>query len=325
MRRHAFTLVELLVVIAIIGVLIGLLLPAVQKVREASNRLSCQNNLKQLELALHNYHDAIGNFPMASEIPSMYGPSPLVYILPYIEQQNVYNMYDFQGHSGASIGRTPTNDKAGAVRPKILLCPSETQRGEMTQLGWTNYHCNYGTWVYARGWDGVFGPNFWAGGKPSPGIIRIDDITDGTSNTASLAEVVNGPYVSSAPKSQLADCYEFGSLPTTNLASARNALLARDWQSASIPWGGSWRYRGYPWREGSIWRNGYNHLLPPNATCWRVNNDWWQLVTPATSYHPGGVNVAFADGSVRFVSQTVDPNVWTAAGSRNGGEGYPPP
>src|SRR5262249_44313771 len=103
------------------------------------------------------------------------------------------------------------------------------------------------------------------------------------------------------------------------------AFQARDWRTADFAgspgWGYPyWRYRGYPWREGSVWRNGYNHLLPPNQACWRPNGDWWQLVTPASSFHPGGVNVMMSDGAVRFVSETVDPNAWTAAGSRNGGE-----
>ena len=83
---------------------------------------------------------------------------------------------------------------------------------------------------------------------------------------------------------------------------------------------GGWNWRGYPWREGSVWRNGFNTLLPPNKPCYRPNGQWWELVTPASSYHPGGVNACFADGSVRFVSEAIDPDVWAAAGTRAGGE-----
>src|SRR3954451_8534359 len=101
-------------------------------------------------------------------------------------------------------------------------------------------------------------------------------------------------------------------------------LKAMNWQTAQLAgpgWGGSgWRWRGYPWREGSIWRGGYTHLLPPNSPCWRTNGDWWQLVSPTTSFHPGGANVVLCDGSVRYVPENIDGAVWEAAGSRNGGE-----
>ena len=88
-----------------------------------------------------------------------------------------------------------------------------------------------------------------------------------------------------------------------------------------MPFGSSvWRYRGYPWNEGNIWRNWYNHLLPPNSPCWRPNSDWWQLVSPASSFHPGGVNILMCDGSLRFTMETVDPDVWLATGTRMGNE-----
>src|SRR3954451_14593501 len=101
-------------------------------------------------------------------------------------------------------------------------------------------------------------------------------------------------------------------------------LKAMNWQTAQLAgpgWGGTgWRWRGYPWREGSIWRTGYTHLLPPNSPRWRAEGDWWQAVSTASSYHTGGVNVVMADGAVRFVNDSVNPDVWTAAGSRDGGE-----
>ncbi len=329
MRRHGFTLIELLVVIAIIAILIALLLPAVQKVRESANRMTCQNNLKQLGIAMHNYHGVHKKFPSGSFNSSTWGPSALVFLLPYVEQDNTFKMFDTSKASGASPdpGGFSGNDIGGQQRIPLLLCPSDRFQGTNTLFGWTNYHVNYGTWVFARGWDGIFPPNFdlgitGAGTVKSPRYTRFASISDGTSNTAAMAEVCNGPFDPGPQRDARTDCFEFGRLRTTNLVTARTALLAGNWQTAGFAggWSPPWRYRGYPWREGSIWRGGYNHLLPPNSACWRPNSDWWQLVTPASSWHTNGVNLLLCDGSVRFVSQGVNPDAWTAAGSRDGGE-----
>jgi prepilin-type N-terminal cleavage/methylation domain-containing protein/prepilin-type processing-associated H-X9-DG protein len=321
--RRGFTLIELLVVIAIIAILIGLLLPAVQKVREAANRMSCQNNLKQIGIGLHNYHGAQGAFPPGCSLRwDHWGQSPQTMILPYLEQGNTYLLFDI------TLGPydTASNQRAIAQKPKIYLCPSDVQQGRDTPFGFTSYHANSGTWrITAGGWDGVFGTAIEYGGIPAQPAVRITEITDGTSNTALFAEVINGPYNATDPHHPLRDCFDFGNLSARDPVAARNALLAANWRTASIPWTGTWRYRGYPWGEGNIWRGWYNHLLPPNSTCWLVNGDFWQLVTPATSFHTGGVNVCMADGSVRFVSDRIDPLAWQAAGTRAGGEVIPLP
>lgn len=323
-RRAGFTLVELLVVVAIIGVLIGLLLPAIQKVREAANRSSCQNNMKQIGLALQNYHGTFDSFPAGSYNTTNYGPSPLVFLLPAMEQDNDWKLYDPTASSGASAS---VNDAAGKLKFKAYLCPSDPRQGQQTVLGWTNYHTNYGTWVYANGWDGPFGPNFQAGPNGAKStFIRMADVIDGASMTAAFAEVGNAVGdTSTPPPDQRIDCFEFGGQTSKNTTTVRAAFLAQNWQTAQYAgapgWGNPpWRWRGYPWREGSIWRTGYNHIIPPNRACWRANADWWQLAAPATSYHSGGVNIVMCDGSVRFVNDNVDPDAWLAAGSRNGSE-----
>lgn len=314
--RMGFTLVELLVVIAIIAMLVALLLPAVQSAREAARRTQCINNLKQLGIALHSYESAFGVFPSGSPEAAGY-LSPQAQILPQIEESAVGQLLD--------VTKGPfdePNYTAAASQPSIFLCPSDSQPLEgQTDMGWTNYHGNCGTWVHITGWDGVFGPNYPAGGDEMK-ALRIARLIDGTSKTAAFAEVLNGfgPNEDFA-KHRLADCFESGSAGSNKILpeEARANFLAKDWETSSIPWGGSWRWRGYPWSEGTVWRGWYNHLLPPNQPCWQPG-DWWKLVTPATSPHPGIVNVAMCDGSVRAVEEGIDPFVWQASGTRAGEE-----
>lgn len=316
-KRKAFTLIELLAVIAIIAILVVLLLPAVQQAREAARRTQCKNNLKQLVLALHNYHDVYRSFPSASQHPSTYGPSQFVAMLPHFEQGAIANQYDPGAHSGAGGS---AND-ALTIPLNIFQCPSDPNSSGITALGWTNYHANHGTWVRFNGWDGAFAPNFNAGGGISPGVLSMNAFVDGTSTTAAFAEVANGPP-NGAIIRRFSDCFEFGTVSATSTAMARSDMLGTDWNSASLAgeWSPPWRWRGYPWREGSIWRTGYNHLLPPNSACWRPNRNWWQLVSPASSYHTGTANAAMCDGSVRSVSENIDGRLWEGVGSREGGE-----
>jgi prepilin-type N-terminal cleavage/methylation domain-containing protein/prepilin-type processing-associated H-X9-DG protein len=325
--RFGFTLVELLVVVAIIGVLVALLLPAVQSAREASRRISCGNNIKQFGLALTNYHDNFRTYPCGSMQDSpLHGPSSLFFMLPYIEQKSVSDMYNTGVTSGATVGTT-VNDLAAAIRPKIFVCPSEANKRPDTVLGWTNYHSNYGSHVLhpsGKRWDGVLCACFTITGVQARQAIRMAEVTDGTSNTAAMGEVCNGPQTAYRIDKRT-DCFErTGSVPTDH-PTLRQQLMSANWQTAVTAgqpgWGQPiWRWRGYPWREGSIWRTGYNHILPPNAACWRVNADWWQLATPPSSFHSNGVNMVYCDGSVRFANDSVDGAVFDALGSRDGGE-----
>jgi prepilin-type N-terminal cleavage/methylation domain-containing protein len=322
--RPAFTLIELLVVIAIIAILIGLLLPAVQKVREAAARAKCQNHLKQIGLATHNFEFTNKTIPGGAYSSAGYF-SPAAQILPYIEQASLYQQFNL------SLGPFDgVNPAAAAQRPSMFICPSEYYLNRDTPMGWGNYHANCGSWVVtAKAWDGPFGQADGQTANTGTSLvniaalkaIRLTDVSDGTSNTVMYAEVCNGPSPRTDPRRKI-DCFEAGTITSTSVAAARSALQAKNWQTASmISWdsGGPWRYRGYPWSEGSPFRGWYNHLLPPNSPCWRPG-DWWAIVSPASSYHVGGVSVGMCDGSVRFVAESIDADVWTAAGTRRGGE-----
>lgn len=326
LRVPGFTLVELLVVIAIIGVLVALLLPAVQSAREAARRTQCQNQIKQLGLALHNFESVTKRLPHGSESSATWGPSAHTYLLPVIEQGNVSALMN-QGYAhGASAETKTANDVANheassTARPKIFKCPSEMNTFNGFVYGFTNYHTNWGSWVRIENrWDGPFGTNFvpYTNGPPRMDAIRLAEVVDGTSNTLAFGEVCNG--VGSDPKMRdpRRDCYLATRPGSPDPTTVRNQLLAMDWRTAGTLSG--WNWRGYPWREGSIWRNGFNTLLPPNKPCFRPGSEWWELVTPASSYHPGGANVCLVDGSVRFVPENIDAVVWMGAGTIGGGE-----
>jgi prepilin-type processing-associated H-X9-DG protein len=172
----------------------------------------------------------------------------------------------------------------------------------------------------------VFGPLVDVDNIKALPALRLAKITDGTSKTAALAEVVNGLSPDLAPTKggdPIADCFDFGGNPVPpgggsfTLAKIRNLFLARDYKTASVPWSGDWRYKGTPWTEGTHWRSWYNHLVPPNSVCWNTDS-WWKLVNPPSSYHPGVLNVVMVDGSVQSVENEIDMDIWTDMGTRNG-------
>ena len=336
--RRGFTLIELLVVIAIIAILIGLLLPAVQKVREAAARAKCQNNLKQLALAMHNYESAVGHFPSGGGddgsklglAASVYAFSAQARALPYIEQANLANLIDF---TQPVLGSTPTGfgfvNPAGKVVVPTLLCPSDGQTpsadvGFGKAMAGTNYVANMGTGVSSATqayYDPAFPTDgvFWFGSA-----VRFGDIPDGGSNTLLLSESLLGSAtnLTATPIAQLPKPYRVMANVTAGRSRVGTAPggVSPMFTEADITTATSWQAdRGFPWIWGQASATLFNSYLPPNATlpdAFAHNRGWFA----ARSNHTGGVNAALADGSVRLVRDSIEPTTWRAATTRTGGE-----
>jgi len=316
-RRVAFTLIELLVVIAIIAVLIGLLVPAVQKVREAANRMSCTNNLKQLGLAQHNFQTAQGMFPQGydgrpySASPSTtFRWSALAALLPYIEQSTVVldttiplfgppTAVPADGFPG-NFEISTRNQAMVNTTVKTFLCPSD----RMTHIVSVNRRpTNY---VACAGNGGIDGDNVNANGVYyANSMTRIADLLDGTSNTAAMSESLLGRGDGQTATGDL--WIDYREPPA---ALTEGGCGGAAWSTV----------RNYCWADGGARGAIYSHHYPPNSTtadCFaRVRYNW----KAARSNHTGGVNVLLCDGSVRFVKNAIDPVVWQGLATRAGGE-----
>ncbi len=330
-KRSGFTLVELLVVIAIIGILVALLLPAVQAAREAARRMSCGNNLKQLGLALHNYHDTYKTFPPdAIWHGNLRGTTPnamtvrnytwIAMILPYIEQSPLYEQIDFRLPALQELNRIQVqNGPAIGLMIPALICPTDVGFNSPPRgIGITSYSGNAG-WDHHRR---KHRDTWRAGPFTFYDASGIKDVRDGTSNTVMLGETTLRGYCcrvnSAAPDP---DRWRGGSgrLRHSNQSVSRSALIAT---STHTNWNHIWVLEeqkgdvlqadgnvgplwGVPWQSP-------NHIHPPTYyPHYSMNVEW---PAPGSS-HPGGAQFTLADASVRFSGETVSVGQAIAGGN----------
>jgi prepilin-type N-terminal cleavage/methylation domain-containing protein/prepilin-type processing-associated H-X9-DG protein len=332
-RGRGFTLIELLVVIAVIGLLIAMLLPAVQAAREAARRSRCVNNLKQLGLAVQGYIDATGALPPAAATGPEWSNnfSMKVRVLPFIEQAALFNSMNMSFFQQSAQNATNLTTMVDA-----FVCPSDSNVPCGTydvvgvgprQIGYTSYPNNLGTTPTNNG-GRYDGPAYFMGAGDVASVaglaptVTLAGITDGTSSTVIWSEMIRGTngttpagpnqvYLLSIPPPSTTTYVPLA----TYMSACEAATPLAGFDSKGQIWGTDYAAQG----------GGYAHIMTPNQKACVFQGqsqpvEWSAVCVGASSFHPGGVNVGFLDGSVRFVNDGVDPRIWWAVATKAGGE-----
>jgi len=343
-RRSGFTLIELLVVIAIIAVLIGLLLPAVQAAREAARRLQCLNNLKQIGLALHNYHDAVGCLPWGQGLGEQWQDwSAHSQLLPYLEQGALFNALNFSTmvNGCQPDGGCPENSTAKNSQINVFLCPSDLNR-LTTPEGHNNYVACSGSGADTtaqRGplmgpFLGPLGPDQNNSAKAQ--VLSFRDITDGLSQSAAFSEKVKGIGNSNVHDSVKPTSFVVYLVKPATTSGPPNLYsdpcMLQD-PATATPASGYGYNAGFGGGTGGSWAIGYpvhtryTHVMPPNTwSCdWGNGGDGIQGTHTggahtASSHHTGVVNVLFCDGSIKAIKDSISRPVWWGIGTISNSE-----
>ena len=336
MRRKAgFTLIELLVVIAIIGVLIALLLPAVQSARESARRTRCVNNLKQIGIALLSYHDTLGRFPSAGVIapmdnywvakgltwPGHYRYSVFAQLTPFLEQTPAYNamnfdvpLYDLDGED------MPQNTTVYKLEMNVFICPSDGRTDALPNQAPSNYSASTGSGL--PGGFALPGPY----GTPDGAFYlnsgtTLANFNDGSSQTSMVSESLIGDNGSTPPSAGSPNPAEVMAQVASGLSGFADTFKYIPLTDAECASPTGYRHdRQTNWIEGDYRHTLYDHYLTPNSKrydCLRGPHHGWRT---ARSRHPGGVDVLFGDGSVHFLKDSIAPAPWRALSTINGGE-----
>ncbi|MCS7015312.1 MAG: DUF1559 domain-containing protein [Gemmatales bacterium] len=349
-RSLGFTLIELLVVIAIMGLLMALLLPAIQRVREAANRMRCSNNLRQLVLATHNFETHFGQLPAFHNLQGQLSGNFSIQarLLPFVEQENLRNLLNFD--VSLTVGCCPGDLRPEHVVPartvlRLFRCPSDGGQdvfevrtgtsggatGRIDLYASNNYHINLGSGVGTQydtrvPTDGMT----WINAQ-----LTLSDVIDGTSNTALFGESLVGLGQQRPPAPTTDAQRRRVMMDITCLFIDRNMPPATPGMQGYVvpedpntyytltlnsPLNRGWQgQRGAGWISGREYYTAYYHYHPPNSSIPDMLTCGWGLFA-ARSEHLGGVNLGFCDGSVRFIRETIHLTTWRALGTRAGGE-----